>query len=211
MCSITIVWFFFFKHKTAYELRISDWSSDVCSSDLVQHGDGAQALVDLARLGHQRRNLVKRPHVEAARLHRHQQRVSHGERGAQRAGITAAHVNDNIVLFGRELADLAAQRRAGERKGGIASLPKSTGAQLGKGEGGPLLVAVHQQEVAARKRARHREVDGKGRLADPALSVSDCQYHSALAPLALWLRRSMVCNAEAYKFDWGVYSPSSPP
>src|SRR3546814_4020633 len=28
------VWFFFFKQKTAYELRISDWSSDVCSSDL---------------------------------------------------------------------------------------------------------------------------------------------------------------------------------
>src|SRR3546814_10671595 len=27
--------FFFFKQKTAYELRISDWSSDVCSSDLV--------------------------------------------------------------------------------------------------------------------------------------------------------------------------------
>src|SRR3546814_10572814 len=29
--------FFFFKQKTAYELRISDWSSDVCSSDLVDH------------------------------------------------------------------------------------------------------------------------------------------------------------------------------
>src|SRR3546814_9816392 len=28
--------FFFFKQKTAYELRISDWSSDVCSSDLVE-------------------------------------------------------------------------------------------------------------------------------------------------------------------------------
>src|SRR3546814_4310317 len=27
--------FFFFKHKTAYDLRISDWSSDVCSSDLI--------------------------------------------------------------------------------------------------------------------------------------------------------------------------------
>src|SRR3546814_19750134 len=27
--------FFFFKQKTAYELRISDWSSDVCSSDLA--------------------------------------------------------------------------------------------------------------------------------------------------------------------------------
>src|SRR3546814_10876115 len=31
------VWlcFFFFKQKTAYEMRISDWSSDVCSSDLA--------------------------------------------------------------------------------------------------------------------------------------------------------------------------------
>src|SRR3546814_20445371 len=29
-----ILLFFFFKQKTAYEMRISDWSSDVCSSDL---------------------------------------------------------------------------------------------------------------------------------------------------------------------------------
>src|SRR3546814_2319367 len=29
-----IMYFFFFKQKTAYEMRISDWSSDVCSSDL---------------------------------------------------------------------------------------------------------------------------------------------------------------------------------
>src|SRR3546814_1863204 len=28
--------FFFFNQKTAYEMRISDWSSDVCSSDLVE-------------------------------------------------------------------------------------------------------------------------------------------------------------------------------
>src|SRR3546814_7120408 len=31
------VFFFFFKQKTAYEMRISDWSSDVCSSDLRRH------------------------------------------------------------------------------------------------------------------------------------------------------------------------------
>src|SRR3546814_1897760 len=31
---IIFVFFFFFKQKTAYEMRISDWSSDVCSSDL---------------------------------------------------------------------------------------------------------------------------------------------------------------------------------
>src|SRR3546814_4290812 len=30
--------FFFFKQKTAYEMRISDWSSDVCSSDLLGRG-----------------------------------------------------------------------------------------------------------------------------------------------------------------------------
>src|SRR3546814_9332042 len=30
-----VIFFFFFKQKTAYEMRISDWSSDVCSSDLV--------------------------------------------------------------------------------------------------------------------------------------------------------------------------------
>src|SRR3546814_3050005 len=30
------IYFFFFKQKTAYEMRISDWSSDVCSSDLCR-------------------------------------------------------------------------------------------------------------------------------------------------------------------------------
>src|SRR3546814_8124911 len=35
-----IVCFFFFKQKTAYDMRISDWSSDVCSSDLAGRGAG---------------------------------------------------------------------------------------------------------------------------------------------------------------------------
>src|SRR3546814_4091465 len=39
--------FFFFKQKTAYEMRISDWSSDVCSSDLVAH----QRRFEVAALG----------------------------------------------------------------------------------------------------------------------------------------------------------------
>src|SRR3546814_13645850 len=42
--------FFFFKQKTAYEMRISDWSSDVCSSDL----DGAPA----AKAGLKRGDIV---------------------------------------------------------------------------------------------------------------------------------------------------------
>src|SRR3546814_2996260 len=34
LCSLLCLSCFFFKQKTAYEMRISDWSSDVCSSDL---------------------------------------------------------------------------------------------------------------------------------------------------------------------------------
>src|SRR3546814_7422096 len=54
------LFFFFFKQKTAYEMRISDWSSDVCSSDLGEKdeapmlyngekiGDGTPPKVDIA-------------------------------------------------------------------------------------------------------------------------------------------------------------------
>src|SRR3546814_10794607 len=54
--------FFFFKQKTAYEMRISDWSSDVCSSDLVHirlrrrhaaaRGAHQEALLDQEGLDH---------------------------------------------------------------------------------------------------------------------------------------------------------------
>src|SRR3546814_17090817 len=46
-----VVFFFFFKQKTAYEMRISDWSSDVCSSDL---GPRLEALDELDLLGQHR-------------------------------------------------------------------------------------------------------------------------------------------------------------
>src|SRR3546814_8063860 len=35
MLDFVVLYIFFFKQKTAYEMRISDWSSDVCSSDLI--------------------------------------------------------------------------------------------------------------------------------------------------------------------------------
>src|SRR3546814_8891778 len=44
-CVIVVLlcfFFFFFKQKTAYEMRISDWSSDVCSSDLLLIPEPAQ-------------------------------------------------------------------------------------------------------------------------------------------------------------------------
>src|SRR3546814_8621426 len=59
-----VVIFFFFKQKTAYEMRISDWSSDVCSSDLTRldavlviEGDGVGAVAEAGQreLCHRRR------------------------------------------------------------------------------------------------------------------------------------------------------------
>src|SRR3546814_10255380 len=40
----SVVLFFCFKQKTAYEMRISDWSSDVCSSDLTDDRNGTESI-----------------------------------------------------------------------------------------------------------------------------------------------------------------------
>src|SRR3546814_2939433 len=63
-CYICIVIFvFFFKQKTAYEMRISDWSSDVCSSDLeVREFQGNRAL-GLKRCRHSAREIVDVGHM----------------------------------------------------------------------------------------------------------------------------------------------------
>src|SRR5213594_767569 len=52
------VWFFFFKQKTAYEISVRDWSSDVCSSDLRQ----------------ERRNFIEAGHDADRQKGRHQTR-----------------------------------------------------------------------------------------------------------------------------------------
>src|SRR3546814_3622995 len=61
--SVFVMLFFLFKQKTAYEMRISDWSSDVCSSDLhelARMGRVGQAVDDRHRrvLGHLAQPLV---------------------------------------------------------------------------------------------------------------------------------------------------------
>src|SRR3546814_7920391 len=56
---MSVYWFFFFKQKTAYEMRISDWSSDVCASDLLASksaivivlGDGLRTVIDTVPSG----------------------------------------------------------------------------------------------------------------------------------------------------------------
>src|SRR3546814_1924058 len=77
-----LVSFFFFKQKTAYEMRISDWSSDVCSSDLAGPDlRGRQGLADR----HVETQLPgRRTHLPQLRGVPHQHR-------ARRAGGDTAH------------------------------------------------------------------------------------------------------------------------
>src|SRR3546814_10818400 len=53
---LLVTCFCFFKQKTAYEMRISDWSSDVCSSDLLAPRIGRAAPRHGAALHHSRRD-----------------------------------------------------------------------------------------------------------------------------------------------------------
>src|SRR3546814_3446994 len=58
---ICVCCFFFFKQKTAYEMRISDWSSDVCSSDLF-HGR-THSMVSGGRMAHRFREWYRQNRV----------------------------------------------------------------------------------------------------------------------------------------------------
>src|SRR3546814_1808999 len=65
--------FFFFKQKTAYEMRISDWSSDVCSSDLQPEF--------LAGEGRGKARRLLQQHAERPRRQRRLQLAQHQWRG----------------------------------------------------------------------------------------------------------------------------------
>src|SRR3546814_1682044 len=74
-------YFFFFKQKTAYEMRISDWSSDVCSSDLLSAQQGG---------------LVRRPLVGATRARRCRNRAPQRRDGNRQEIVRCArpHADD---------------------------------------------------------------------------------------------------------------------
>src|SRR3546814_17074667 len=97
---------FFFKRKTAYEMRISDWSSDVCSSDLP----GADALHPVVMVG-----IVGR----LGARNRHEGRASHPGRLQRRSEHRGASV-DRLPL-----AILAILRR-------VARLDRSEARRVGK-------------------------------------------------------------------------------
>src|SRR3546814_6405713 len=63
MLRYSLLLFYFFKQKTAYEMRISDWSSDVCSSDLVTELWQPRQTCDIHSELHRIRQLAPRPPV----------------------------------------------------------------------------------------------------------------------------------------------------
>src|SRR3546814_4392125 len=84
--------FFFFKQKTAYEMRISDWSSDVCSSDL--------------------------PQVEAARVQRSQAQVNLDRTTVRSPSAGRIAQSDRLQVGQMMVAGLPAVTRSEERRVG---------------------------------------------------------------------------------------------
>src|SRR3546814_17903333 len=105
--------FFFFKHKTAYDMRISDWSSDVCSSDLPGRTD---ADPHRPRHGKRRRggDLLLGLHRRAGRAtvachpaDRHLRGADRTGRGAperdRKSVVTGTSVSVRVALGGRRI------------------------------------------------------------------------------------------------------------
>src|SRR3546814_295759 len=82
--------FFFFKQKTAYDMRISDWSSDVCSSDLSKL---VQLGLEQQRMDHQRQIAVQEQNARRAR--------------ASMAGVSQQIAQARAEAIREVLADLA--------------------------------------------------------------------------------------------------------
>src|SRR3546814_1923328 len=87
-----LFFFFFFKQKTAYEMRISDWSSDVCSSDLEQ-------LDTVGGVGEQQ--LARDVIVQVVEVRRDLTAANEVERAAQFAD-DGEHPRQQFALFGDE-------------------------------------------------------------------------------------------------------------
>src|SRR3546814_5612370 len=98
--------FFFFKQKTAYEMRISDWSSDVCSSDLdilLQHRDRAR-LIALTGIG-----------ADQSRRHRNLFEVARaGQRAADLVDLLAARIGADTGVVGQEIGGASCRERVGQ-------------------------------------------------------------------------------------------------
>src|SRR3546814_3061776 len=105
--------FFFFKQKTAYEMRISDWSSDVCSSDLCGNSwregqAGTAGYKSMTRIGSPRES---RDPSSIAHGRRHYLRVSDVATSATRAASGSRGMTSYV--YGSELDIIVCASGAG--------------------------------------------------------------------------------------------------
>src|SRR3546814_8604630 len=108
--------FFFFKQKTAYEMRISDWSSDVCSSDLVGPVVPDRARGKLHAVAHDV-VLIGEDVERVFRLQRLQLALRHRE------GVVAEiHLLRVLVIFIHREIDDPAEARSEEHTSELQSL-----------------------------------------------------------------------------------------
>src|SRR3546814_8290595 len=93
--------FFVFKQKTAYEMRISDWSSDVCSSDLLAFvaGCGKQQAADATLRKHE--HIERAGAAHALRMHLRQNPFSPTVRTGVGEHAEHAFVGGRAVSIGR--------------------------------------------------------------------------------------------------------------
>src|SRR3546814_6205051 len=96
-----VFFFFFFKQKTAYEMRISDWSSDVCSSDLlIAHPRQEGGLGLVGRLQRLVAFAQRAFHFPARRNVEHdEQRIAVGQRDRREIEIWAISETDFAAVL----------------------------------------------------------------------------------------------------------------
>src|SRR3546814_17229808 len=125
--------FFLFKQKTAYEMRISDWSSDVCSSDLNRaatlRAEAAQRRTDSRGWVVQRRERTRHL-IELGGL-------------VQKAGLVELVEDDRDTLYG-ELIDLAG-RACGDDAGDAMAVWKRRGKRA-LDAAGALMVDIRERK-----------------------------------------------------------------
>src|SRR3546814_3978300 len=105
-----IVVFFFFKQKTAYEMRISDWSSDVCSSDLLSAQPCEQRRA-VAGGGADQQHLVALGDLRLLeQAARHQRRIERAPAGERDRPVDIGHRSEERRV-GKECGSTCSSRR----------------------------------------------------------------------------------------------------
>src|SRR3546814_2617003 len=107
-----LILFFFFKQTTAYEMRISDWSSDVCSSDLVNSLLSPESMRSSAASRNRCTRFSARVRAESS---------DRATASSRQLGGASAATSSPDALFGTRAAYLSAAR------GRLTLSPSGTG------------------------------------------------------------------------------------